>query len=121
MFCKGIGIRKSEFETKNQFVCHKSTFFSSSELVLFCKGIRLISQSVHKRRRFLPIALHIKTNLETQLFRETIPLLSDRNKILNDEQRRQRNNPQIKIDNAENSKKMKCIMINNYYKGLRIL
>ena len=30
-------------------------------------------------------------------------LLSDRNKILNDEQRRQRNNPQIKIDNAENS------------------
>ena len=51
-------------------------------------------------------------------------VLSDRNKILNDEQRRQRNNPQIKIDNAENSlfpKKMKCIMINNYYKGLRIL
>ena len=38
-------------------------------------------------------------------------LLSDRNKILNDEQRRQQNNPQIKIDNAENSlfpKKMKC-------------
>ena len=30
-------------------------------------------------------------------------LLSDRNKILNDEQRRQQNNPQIKIDNAENS------------------
>ena len=30
-------------------------------------------------------------------------VLSDRNKILNDEQRRQRNNPQIKIDNAENS------------------
>ena len=51
-------------------------------------------------------------------------LLSDRNKILNDEQRRQRNSPQIKIDNAEKSlfpKKMKCIMINNYYKGLRIL
>ena len=32
-----------------------------------------------------------------------VRLLSDRNKILNDEQRRQRNNPQIKIDNAENS------------------
>ena len=30
-------------------------------------------------------------------------LLSDKNKILNDEQRRQRNNPQIKIDNPENS------------------
>ena len=30
-------------------------------------------------------------------------LLSDRNKILNDEQRRQQNTPQIKIDNAENS------------------
>ena len=32
--------------------------------------------------------------------------------------------PQIKIDNAENSlfpKKMKCIMINNYYKGLQTL
>ena len=55
---------------------------------------------------------------------KTARLLSDRNKILNDEQRRQRNKPQIKIDNAENSlflKKMKCIMINNYYKGLRIL
>ena len=51
-------------------------------------------------------------------------LLSDRNKILNDKQRRQQNNPQIKIDNAENSlfpKKMKCIMINNYYKGLQTL
>ena len=34
---------------------------------------------------------------------ECIMLLSDKNKILNDEQRRQRNNPQIKIDNAENS------------------
>jgi len=36
---------------------------------------------------------------------------------------RQRYNPQIKIDNAENSffhKKMKWIMINNYYNGLRI-
>ena len=46
-------------------------------------------------------------------------VLSDRNKILNDEQRRQRNNPQIKIDKAENSlfpKKIKYIMINNYYK-----
>ena len=54
----------------------------------------------------------------------TAILLSDRNKILNDEQRRQRNSLQIKIDNAEKSlfpKKMKCIMINNYYKGLRIL
>ena len=54
----------------------------------------------------------------------TVLLLSDRNKILNDEQRRQRNNPQIKIDNAENSlfpKKMKCIMKNNYYKGLQTL
>ena len=41
-------------------------------------------------------------------------LLSDKNKILNDEQRRQRNNPQIKIDNAENSlfpKKMKCMIL----------
>ena len=34
---------------------------------------------------------------------KTARLLSDRNKILNDEQRRQHNNPQIKIDNAENS------------------
>ena len=34
---------------------------------------------------------------------KTARLLSDRNKILNDEQRRQRNNPQIKMENSKNS------------------
>ena len=84
---------------------------------------------------FINISVYCIENIKNTLrqseggregLRETIQiqLLSDRNKMFNDEQRRQRNNPQIKIDNAENSlfpKKMKCIMINNYYKGLRIL